>query len=375
MSPFRAPADLEQRLALLRHIHGAMTVYASEEPLLPFLGEQSLDGELRAAIADRVACITRARRRADFEDYRGTTNWHRHFKKEMAASDTGWEGRVRAVYRRLRGIERECAALETQHADGLRMATEAELAGLRAQMETASVLLAEATDARGLQTEIDSIIEKGMDAFIADQTRKQQDAYDAAIRAAAQAQHDAASLFRARLADAYLTVRIDDFVPAEDDVLRGQLDEIKTQFVRDWASRQIAHALDREQAAAVGSVHENLLVTARAGSGKTSTLAARAAFLVRHCGVPAEAILLLVFNRNAAAEMRERCRAMGCDVPHAMTFHALAYAIVHPEEALIYDSPDGMRPDLSRAFQQVVNDFLDEDPFRADVRSVMLGHF
>ena len=42
-------------------------------------------------------------------------------------------------------------------------------------------------------------------------------------------------------------------------------------------------------------------------------------------------LLLLVFNRAAAEETRGWLKQMGCDVPHAMTFHALAYAIVHPE--------------------------------------------
>ena len=122
-------------------------------------------------------------------------------------------------------------------------------------------------------------------------------------------------------------------------------------------------------------MHANVLVTARAGSGKTSTLVTRTAFLVKHCRVSPDELLLLVFNKKAAEEMRGRLQKMGCNVPHVMTFHALAYAIVHPEEALIYDSPDDTQPKLSRAFQQVLNEFMDQDQFREDIRKVMLGHF
>ncbi|MFO0858992.1 MAG: UvrD-helicase domain-containing protein [Phycisphaerales bacterium] len=156
--------------------------------------------------------------------------------------------------------------------------------------------------------------------------------------------------------------------------LKIAVDE-RVRFVREWVTHHRVGSPDLEQAAAIAAVHENVLVTARAGSGKTSTLTARAAFLIKHCGVAPEELLLLVFNRAAADEMKRRLKHMECEVPHAMTFHALAYAIVHPEEALLIDSPDDSQPALSRAFQNVLNDFLDDDRFRVDVQSIMMGHF
>jgi len=160
-----------------------------------------------------------------------------------------------------------------------------------------------------------------------------------------------------------------DAVPAERLLVE------RVAFVQRWAAARKLMPPDSEQAAAIGAVHDNVLVTARAGSGKTSTLTARAAFLIQHCGVSPEELLLLAFNRAAAEEMKRRLENMGCEVPHAMTFHSLAYAIVHPEEALIYDSPDESRPALSRAFQRVLNTFMDDEGFRSDVRSIMMGHF
>lgn len=163
------------------------------------------------------------------------------------------------------------------------------------------------------------------------------------------------------------------------DIMGGASREIafdaRVRFVREWVTNHRVGTPDFEQAAAIAAVHENTLVTARAGSGKTSTLTARAAFLIKHCGVAPEELLLLVFNRAAADEMKRRLKHMECDVPHVMTFHALAYAIVHPEEALLIDSPDESKPALSRAFQRVLNDFLDDERFRSDVQSIMMGHF
>src|SRR5678815_4492361 len=50
-----------------------------------------------------------------------------------------------------------------------------------------------------------------------------------------------------------------------------------------------------------------LLVIAGAGTGKTSTLAHRVAYLLL-AGVPAERLLLLTFTRRAALEMTRRAR-------------------------------------------------------------------
>ena len=185
--------------------------------------------------------------------------------------------------------------------------------------------------------------------------------------------------FRERLARDFLSATPAQLAVLAQDVPLDRLQDTKAVFVADWvraARLQNAPLLvDSEQAAAIGSVHENVLVTARAGSGKTRVLVTRAAFLIKHCRVPADRLLLLAFNRKAAEEIRKRLSRSGCDVPHVMTFHALAYALVHPEEALKYDSPDDEQPALSRVFQQVLNEFTDDKRFEGDVRHLMLGHF
>ncbi len=91
--------------------------------------------------------------------------------------------------------------------------------------------------------------------------------------------------------------------------------------------------LNAEQLAAATYAGGPLLILAGAGTGKTTTLCARVAWLLAG-GVAAERILLLTFTRRAAREMIERTRALTQQVaPHAGkvlggTFHSVAHRIV-----------------------------------------------
>ena len=69
--------------------------------------------------------------------------------------------------------------------------------------------------------------------------------------------------------------------------------------------RGIFEKLDVDQRAAVG-LRANATVSAGAGSGKTTVLAARYLDLVFSEGADARSILCLTFTRKAAAEMRAR---------------------------------------------------------------------
>lgn len=151
---------------------------------------------------------------------------------------------------------------------------------------------------------------------------------------------------------------------------------MKADFVKAWTQRELGLELDDEQVAAVATVGRDVRVTARAGSGKTRTLVTRAIFLIKHCGVPPRTMLLLAFNRRAAREMGERLEAvLGTECPHVMTFHALAYALVHPDEELVYDDPGGDSLALSRVIQDVIDDHLASRDFAAAIQQVMLEHF
>lgn len=209
-------------------------------------------------------------------------------------------------------------------------------------------------------------------------------------------------------------------------VSREEYESQKLAFVRRWfdqtANTRTAgnFQLDDEQLAAIAAVNGNIQVIARAGSGKTATLVNRTLFLLQHCRVPASKILLLAFNRKAAIEIRRRLlgllhaeaehqvkseinerhqlaeprkanRIDGGEIeagsveavatrlkialPHVMTFHALAYAIVHPDESILYNGAGGESQGLSRVFQSVIDDHLRAPKHKAAIRELMLAHF
>src|SRR5277367_4327010 len=102
-------------------------------------------------------------------------------------------------------------------------------------------------------------------------------------------------------------------------------------FDRD--SHPFLGELNAEQRAAATHSGETLLILAGAGTGKTTTLCARVAWLMGE-GVPAERILLLTFTRRAAREMIERARTLAERVaPDAGrivggTFHSVAHRML-----------------------------------------------
>ena len=86
--------------------------------------------------------------------------------------------------------------------------------------------------------------------------------------------------------------------------------------------------LTAEQRLSVVVDEDATLVLAGAGSGKTSVITAKAAYLVKAGIRQPEEILLLAFAKNAAEEMSERVEARSGVPIVARTFHALAYDII-----------------------------------------------
>lgn len=97
-----------------------------------------------------------------------------------------------------------------------------------------------------------------------------------------------------------------------------------------------AYTMDIEQAAAVVASNKNIIVVARAGSGKTRTIVAKIVYLVARCQMRPEEIIAFVFNANAAAEINERLSKMLVDGKQiidgakvAWTFHAFSRHIIY----------------------------------------------
>jgi DNA helicase-2/ATP-dependent DNA helicase PcrA len=98
-------------------------------------------------------------------------------------------------------------------------------------------------------------------------------------------------------------------------------------------AERLLEGLNAEQRLAATHAGGPLLILAGAGTGKTTTVCARVAWLLAR-GVAAERILLLTFTRRAAAEMVARARTLAQRVAPGAgpvlggTFHSIAHQFV-----------------------------------------------
>ena len=142
--------------------------------------------------------------------------------------------------------------------------------------------------------------------------------------------------------------------------------------------------LTEEQARAVLCFDNRVLLVASAGSGKTSTMVAKAGYALSKGYFAADKVLLLAFNSDAAAELRERINArlrplgLPADRIVAKTFHAFGLDVI--------GQATGKRPSLASwlengrdldALLAMVDELKDRDTaFRTnwDLFRVVLGH-
>jgi DNA helicase-2/ATP-dependent DNA helicase PcrA len=87
---------------------------------------------------------------------------------------------------------------------------------------------------------------------------------------------------------------------------------------------EIIKKLNSQQEEAVKKIDGPLLILAGAGSGKTTTIVSRLAYLIDYIGIPASNTLTLTFTNKAAKEMRDRALSLikGDTYPPLLcTFH------------------------------------------------------
>jgi ATP-dependent DNA helicase Rep len=93
--------------------------------------------------------------------------------------------------------------------------------------------------------------------------------------------------------------------------------------------------LNPRQREAVRYIDGPLLVLAGAGSGKTSVITEKVAYLINTCGVKASRVAAVTFTNKAAREMRERVRKLlpgdAAEGPTVSTFHQLGLKIIRAE--------------------------------------------
>ena len=147
------------------------------------------------------------------------------------------------------------------------------------------------------------------------------------------------------------------FLEAERVHMKGFFDEIEKS------------PLTHEQVTSVVMCDNRVQVIASAGSGKTSTMVARAGYALERGIASAENILMLAYNRAAATELGDRVvdrlGARGLDGKQitAATFHGFGLSVIgqatgaKPRVASDVASSEG-----ARRMEQVVDQLRDTDP-------------
>ena len=122
--------------------------------------------------------------------------------------------------------------------------------------------------------------------------------------------------------------------------------------------------LNPQQQAALKYIDGPLLVLAGAGSGKTSVITRKIAYLVEQCGIPARNIAAVTFTNKAAREMKARVSSLlakedsrGLTVS---TFHNLGLTIIRTEIKAL-----GFRPGFS---------ILDQEDCRKLLKELLVRH-
>jgi DNA helicase-2/ATP-dependent DNA helicase PcrA len=137
----------------------------------------------------------------------------------------------------------------------------------------------------------------------------------------------------------------------------------KTQHVsqKSVSPDSLLKGLNPEQKIAVKTTEGAVLVVAGAGSGKTSVLTRRIAYLIQVQGVPVHHILAITFTNKAAKEMKERIRHLigeEADDLWMGTFHSMCVKV--------------LRRDADRLGYTPTFTILDSDDQKSAVQQAML---
>ena len=137
------------------------------------------------------------------------------------------------------------------------------------------------------------------------------------------------------------------------------------------------NTLNPEQRRAVTATEGPLLVLAGAGSGKTRTITARIAHLIRAKKVPPAAILAVTFTNKAAREMAGRVRKEvkgGAEQPLICTFHAFGVRLLRAHIGLLGYRPNFVIMD-SGDQQSVVKTLMEEGDYDSEIYPPAQAHF
>ena len=148
----------------------------------------------------------------------------------------------------------------------------------------------------------------------------------------------------------------------------------REEEIRPWAESHFEHPLTQAQRRSIVTDEDNTLVVAGAGSGKTTTILAKAAYLLERGLARPDQILVLAFNRSVADELEKKFEGLGLPGVEVSTFHAKGYSILgHFEGRKPAVSALAMSgPERTRLLRSTLESGLKEDSFFAGFKKWMV---
>ena len=137
----------------------------------------------------------------------------------------------------------------------------------------------------------------------------------------------------------------------------------------------MSYKFSESQRRAISEADGATLVLAGPGSGKTAVITGRIRYLLEHCNVPAEHILVITFTKAAAGEMRLRFQSMmeGRRLPVQFgTFHAVFFSIL--KHAYHYRSDQIISPEYKYAFlREILSGYHLQEDEEQELMENLLG--
>ncbi len=187
------------------------------------------------------------------------------------------------------------------------------------------------------------------------------------------------------LEPAQLLLDNNDFLKADQFVselekhseqLIEEYEKIKSRYVKTFFKKTFKKIkeLSNEQFLAIADTSKNLLLRARAGSGKTTTLSSKIAYLIKGENIDQNKIVALCFNtvatKNIIKKLVEDFDIKYREKENIATFHSLAFQISPPNEGVetLFDDHNLQGEQKLTAFVEKILEKKWNDPF-TDLRS------
>ncbi len=112
-------------------------------------------------------------------------------------------------------------------------------------------------------------------------------------------------------------------------------EDLKKKYVFEYFKGK---NIDKQKALALSSVKSNVLLKARAGSGKTSTICLKTLLLIKKYNIRPDEILILAFNKDARNRIKEdlhnKYGMQNKDFENIKTFHGFAKSIYNDKKII-----------------------------------------